>query len=135
MDVLAQWNHATRIIAHDVGAVECASLLWIARCRRSTVLMRFAYYSRRLVHDCFDGPAPSHTVSQQWQLAGNENCVHGLISHNLQGWAPSTHSHSHSLTNSSYQAKTGKTKEEPFPISVRRTIPQPELASEWDIDE
>jgi hypothetical protein len=33
------------------------------------------------------------------------------------------------------QAKTGKTKEEPFPISVRRTIPQPEIASEWDISQ
>jgi hypothetical protein len=33
------------------------------------------------------------------------------------------------------KAKTGKTKEQPFPISVRRSIPQPEASSDWDIDE
>lgn len=31
--------------------------------------------------------------------------------------------------------KTGKSKEEPFPISVKRRIPQPPVANMWDVDE
>eukprot|EP00039_Didymoeca_costata_P011004 m.150662 g.150662 ORF g.150662 m.150662 type:complete len:300 (-) comp15029_c0_seq2:2512-3411(-) len=33
------------------------------------------------------------------------------------------------------KVKTGKSKEDPFPISLQRKVPQPETANHWDIDE
>eukprot|EP00035_Acanthoeca_spectabilis_P009828 m.173472 g.173472 ORF g.173472 m.173472 type:complete len:87 (-) comp14849_c0_seq2:2667-2927(-) len=33
------------------------------------------------------------------------------------------------------KTRTGKTKEQPFPISICRTIPQPEASSDWDMNE